>query len=404
MLSGLLPEIAVRDVVMWDRLYRDATWNGVPFNILKTDGDEGKRIDAQSLPYVDAPTINVMGDSIPSIKIDAVFVGNDSLVKANEFISELRNEPVGVLEHPYLGELRLVYQKSSFSFSTEKGKVSLRIEFLRQGKPVPLPKVSSKSLSSYTEPVLFFGAQEFEEQIKRANVSEVSLVQDDYDAMISDVDYLASQIQTSDLDDLYNQINDAKNLVSSIAADPLLFVNNVSDMLQTFTNAMEKIQPESTQATSLHITAEKTLKNRERSAFTSMLKLQTTTTQLHLNRELALVANSEDSSLITVNIDHAYRSINQIKNTLNDRIEESTATADHKKLPLSNALIVLKDEVSKQLIKVNNYKNNTVTTQTFSPTPSMVLSYDHELPLSEFEKINTTGHPLFISGDVVVKK
>ncbi len=397
---------------MWPKKYDQASWNGIAFNILKTDDEEGKRLDAKALPYSDDHFIEVMGATIPTYTIEAVFVGADSLSDASSFRSELRQNPVGVLEHPYLGELKLVYKTSSQSFTTKKGLVSLALSFIRQGKPIDLPKTTAKSLNRFTDPVIASGTDQFEKQIQASNVAEVEIVKSEYQVLLDDIGYLATQSKTQD-NVLLGQISGAKTALSSLANNPRGFADQVSGMMDGFvTNVQSNSAADPVarlQANSLEKTTKAKLVANEASATTNLLKLQTTTAQLKLNRELAAVTNSESSSDMALNpdsqnLDHSYDSINQVKTALDQRITENTSAADYETLPLVDNLSSLKSEVVTQQTKVGKYQAELITADTYSPKPSMLLAYENECDLTEFEWLNNSPHPLFVSGSYQVKK
>lgn len=397
---------------MWPKKYDQASWNGIPFNILKSDNEEGKRLDAKALPYSDDHFVGVMGDDIPTHTFEAVFVGADSLSDANSFRSELRKNPIGVLEHKYLGELKLVYKTSSQSFTTKKGVVTLVLSFINQGKSIGFQKTTSKSLDSFTDPVIASGTDQFEKQIQASNVAQVETVKSEYQVLLDDIGRLANQSKTQD-NVLLGQISGAKTALSSLANNPRGFADQVSGMMDGF---VKNVQSNSAtdpagqvQANSLEKTTKAKLVANEASATTNLLKLQTTTAQLKLNRELAAVTNSETSSDLALNpnsqsLDNSYSSINQVKTALDQRITENTSAASYETLPLVDNLSSLKSEVVKQQAKVVQYQSELITADSYSPKPAMCLAYENECDLAEFEWLNNSPHPLFVSGSYQVKK
>lgn len=396
---------------MWDRKYKVGSWNGLAINILKTDEVDSMRLDARSLPNREEPYIKPMGSGIPTMDIDAVFVGINALVDANAFVRELKKNPEGVLEHPYLGELKLVFENVRRTITSEKGKVVIVLNFLKQGKPVILQRVSSRSVSSLTSSVLDAGTNQFEQQIQAANVSEIALVQDEYQVLLDDMSYLSSQIKSpgDELSDLQSKINQVKGKTSSIANEPKAFAVSVNTLLSDFSSMANIEQPQTYEAISLERSTNLKLINNEATATTNLLKLQATTTRIKTSRELAAVENSQSAQDLAIasskDLAQNYNAINQLKISLGDRIAENTATATYQNMDLVDRLFELDTELSSQLGKVQSYQDKVQTVSTFNHKPSMALAHENEQSLSDFEWLNKSAkHPLFMSGDIKVQK
>lgn len=398
---------------MWPRKYKHASWNGITFNILKTDEVDSMRLDARSLPNRDEPYIKPMGSGIQKIDINAIFIGPNSLADANAFVRKLKKNPEGVLEHPELGELKLVFENVRRTITTTKGQVTLVINFLKQGKPVILQRVSSRSVSSLTSSVLDAGTNQFEQQIQinAANVSEIAQVQDEYQVLLDDMSYLFSQIKlpSDELADLFRQINEVKGKVSSIANDPKAFAVSVNALLSDFSSIANTEQPQTYEAISLERSTNLKLINNEATANTNLLKLQATTTRIKTSRELATVENSQSAQDLarasSKDLNQNYNAINQLKISLGDRIAENTATANYQNMDLVDRLFALDTELSSQLSKVQGYQDKVQTLSTFAPKPSMALAHENEQPLNDFEWLNKSAkHPLFMSGDIKIQK
>ncbi len=122
---------------MWERKYEQGRWNGLTLNILSTSIDGGKRLHISELPYVDLPSIKVMGSAASKLNLEVVLVGRNSLVDANNLLANLNKTPKGELEHPWLGELSLVFESHSQKIDTKLGLVTLSLSFVR-GRDVPM--------------------------------------------------------------------------------------------------------------------------------------------------------------------------------------------------------------------------------------------------------------------------
>ncbi|MBN2605981.1 MAG: DNA circularization N-terminal domain-containing protein [Thiotrichales bacterium] len=408
---------------MWDKKYDKATWNGIQFNILKTDDEQGKHVDAKEIPYSDSHYHDVLGDKIPTYTIEAVFVGADSLNEANAFRSELRQNPEGTLEHPYLGELYLVYQNSTQSISTKKGLVKLALKFITQGKPVELPKSFSKSLTNYSDQVISQANIQFENQMNAASVDQITTTQNEFDSYLNDMDYLANQLQLDGSGlELKTKINAAKRSISSISTNPGEFVSQIDGIMTSLVSVVQSSYTATTNTStsnnsilSFEKVVDKRFKDNEQSQATPLIKLHSTTVRLKLNRALAAVSDSTDitgrssagdltKTLNGINLDTAYQSIETVKASVEQRYQESTSTADYETMPLVEAIANLNNHVQNQLIKLNDFRETLQKIDVYSPTPSMCLAFTHDSTLSEFEALNAIAHPLFIHGEIKVKK
>jgi prophage DNA circulation protein len=210
------------EIGMWERKVKTAKWNGVAFNIQQTTLDNGKRLQVVELLYVDDPYINVMGAKAKGINLEAVFVGVNSLADANAFVAKLESDPIGALEQPYLGEMSLVYQSVSQSFSTKKGLVTLALKFLKQGKAVALTRVriDEKPLSELSNDLMAASKQQFMRDMAAASPDEISTLQDDFNNLLSTLKSIASR-STQDslrLTPLHHEIQAAVNILAIIVA------------------------------------------------------------------------------------------------------------------------------------------------------------------------------------------
>lgn len=392
---------------MWDKQYDQASWNGIAFNILKTNDEQGKRIQAKELANSEDHFVEVLGDSIQKYTIEAIFVGADSLKESNAFRSALRKTPEGTLEHPYLGELDLFYQTSSQSISTKKGLVTLSLTFISKGKPIELPKTFSKSLDNYTDPVIEQANVQFENQVKAANVDELNTIKSEFGSFLSDMDHIANQQPNTELlNKLSLQANEAMRAINSISADPKGFAEQVSSLMNNTADSIG--QSSQSSSGSMATTIDKRLANNEQKG-TALIRLHSTTSRLKLNQELAAVTDSTDLSDLTTrlngkNLDKAQLSISNVQKSLNDRYMESSASADYDTWELVNALSDLKQQVQNQSSKISGYQSQLKDDVVYSPTPALSLAYENNVSLNDFTSINNVQHPLFVQGDIKVKR
>ncbi|MBD3611122.1 MAG: DNA circularization N-terminal domain-containing protein [Hydrogenovibrio crunogenus] len=390
---------------MWARQYEQARWNGIAFNVLKTSNEEGKRIQAKEMANSDDHYIDVLGDKIPKYSLEAVFVGENSLQEANAFRTALRKTPTGTLEHPYLGVLDLVYETSSQSISTKIGLVTLSISFVSKGKPIELPQNFAKSLDNYTDPVIEQANVQFESQVKASNVDQLNTIKEEFGGFLSDMDAIANQLPNTDLQNkLSQQANAAMRSVNTISANPKGFAEQVGSLMN---NAADSIS-QSGNATSMATTIDKRLADNEQKG-TALIRLHSTTTRLKLNKSLSAVTDSANLSDLTSRLDgknltDAQNSINTLQQSLNDRYMESSASAEYDTWELVNALSDLKQQVQNQAGKLTTYQAQIKNESVYSPTPALYLAYANDSSLDEFNGLNSVRHPLFVQGQIKVKR
>ncbi len=163
---------------MWERQYEHGRWNGHKLNILSTAIDGGQRLQVSDIPYAQLPHVKIMGSKSRNFNLEVVFVGANSLADANAFISNLEASPTGELEHPWLGELPLVFETFSQSISTKRGLVILSLTFVRAGVSPTITartKVRAKEQASIVESL---SSQSFSQDVKGMSVSEINQTQD----------------------------------------------------------------------------------------------------------------------------------------------------------------------------------------------------------------------------------
>lgn len=388
---------------MWDKQFEQASWNGTAFNILKTVRDGGKRLQVVELPYKDDPSIWILGGKAKGYKIDAVFVGANALRDANAFESVLDSDPVGNLEHPYLGELNLVYQTSSMAFSTKHGIVTLSLKFIKQGALIEVPTTSIKSIKSYTQEVIKQSADEFVRVVKQANANEIAIFQQEFTTLLQKLRLIANQMQRPGivLSQLNNQINDGLSAISTIANAPKSFAEHVSATLNnlasqlnqaTITNPSVK-----TATTTTGDFANRQLKQVEQSSTNKHIKTLTTMTTIETN-----VFINTSMIAASINIEIAEASINAIALRVNDRLTEATEQATFDGYDLVVSIERLTAELAKHQARIDVIKQTLITTSVFTPIPELALAHKLECPLEQFDALNAISHPLFVTGKVRV--
>ncbi|WP_028864305.1 DNA circularization N-terminal domain-containing protein [Psychromonas aquimarina] len=426
---------------MWERKVKTAKWNGVAFNIQQTTLDNGKRLHVAELPYADEPQIKVMGAKAKAVSLEAVFVGGDSLMDANAFVAELEDSPIGSLEHPYLGELSLVYQSSSQSFSTKKGLVTLSLKFLKQGKHVVLTSthLDEKPVSRLSADVMSASSEQFVRDVEQASPAQITSLQDDFTSLLNTLKSIANRATQGSmrLARLHHQIQDGINAVNTIIDVPAAYaahldavIDSLKKVLFDESSASENNSSDSAQSlgqaspnktTVSQSLANKTGMSMTQSACTLMHKLikpgsvsahcniQITVAIVLLSEELDLLDKEEVLSFDTFtdsavenavdnSIDKAAVSIKVISKLIDDRLQEVTQSADYESLLLVESLDALRESVIKQSNKINTLLQSVNRTEVFSKRPLLCIAQSKQCRSTELSALNAIKHPLFVSG------
>ena len=201
---------------MWERQHDHARWNGLKLNIQSTSLDGGKRLQISEIPYADLPHIQVMGSKAQTFNIEAVFVGASSLAEANTLIKNLENTPKGELEHPWLGDLALVYQEHSLNISTQKGLVTLSLKFVRSGTSPSIYAPTRVRSKHKTQSIEQLAQQSLIESIDDLNVAQIQQIQKDASTTLNVLFDITDRLTLSDdiLQPVHIMINSAISAVS----------------------------------------------------------------------------------------------------------------------------------------------------------------------------------------------
>lgn len=402
---------------MWDREFDRASWNGVPVNLLKTSIERGKRVNVQNLPYSDEPFVEVMGEESRSYKFDAIFVGKDSLGQASAFIAALSSEPEGTLEHPYLGELELIYTKSSQSFSTKQGEVILSLEFLMKGLPITLPATYSKSVDGLTAEADEWAMLDFSEAMKGLPLDEINKIKAKLDAFVGKLNKLSSQLQMpiTALGQIQTKIQSALGAVASIANAPRSFasalfasvnglVSGIASSLGGIAYGVTGNAPKASRdmlsafrSSPSSATSDPADRLIKASSFSALLRLSPQLlVTMDAQNEKSLIAAIEPIGGIAV----AEMAIKQLSILADELIDEATRSASSDSIGLVESLLAIKTELNTQLKKLDAAFLASVSVMAVSPTPVYVLAQRYDADLTRISCINDVDHPLFVNGEV----
>jgi len=212
---------------MWERQYEYGRWNGHKLNILSTAIDGGQRLHVSDIPYAELPHVKTMGSKARNINLEVVFVGASSLADSNAFISNLDSTPSGELEHPWLGELSLVFETFSRSISTKRGLVSLSQTFVRAGITPTIAVATSISAKEQSDIVESISSQLFVHDVQSMDVAQVNQTQDRFTQALNILVDIRNRLELADelLQSIDHAINEAYSAITGLVNEPLRFAN-----------------------------------------------------------------------------------------------------------------------------------------------------------------------------------
>ncbi|WP_411063259.1 DNA circularization N-terminal domain-containing protein [Vibrio rotiferianus] len=231
---------------MWERQYEHGRWNGHKLNILSTAIDGGQRLHVVEIPYEDLPHIKVMGSKARTFNFEIVFVGTSSLADANAFIANCEASPEGELEHPWLGELKLVYQSYSQNISTKRGLVTLSLSFVRAGISPTISAPSIVRTREQASAVEKISTKVFVKDVEEMSVAEIAQTQDDFTKMHDALVDITNRLDLDDekKQDINNALNTAYSAISSISNDPEDFASLMSIAVDAVAEGVQ-LEPDS---------------------------------------------------------------------------------------------------------------------------------------------------------------
>lgn len=120
----------------WQDGLRPASFRGVPFSVLATDGQLGRRAAVHEYPGRDKPWVEDLGRRARVFSLHAVVLGADWMAQRDALISALEAAGPGELVHPTLGALQATLIDSRVMESTaEGGMARFDLEFVEAGEP-----------------------------------------------------------------------------------------------------------------------------------------------------------------------------------------------------------------------------------------------------------------------------
>ncbi|MGR6861821.1 DNA circularization N-terminal domain-containing protein [Aliivibrio salmonicida] len=408
---------------MWERKYEQGRWNGLVLNILSTAIDGGKRLHISEIPYADLPTIKVMGSAASNLSIDVVLVGRNSLVDANVLLANLDKTPKGELEHPWLGELPLVFETYSQKIDTKLGLVTLSLSFVRGGELPALSSIVTSGamfdVSVQSDEVIAVSSTTFAADVDAASISDIETLRTRFTGLVTNLQGVASRlsIPSQTLSLLNQELNSALIAVSSIANAPMQFAEQLSKTVKSVAKAVRsENKVASVSINSSSQLASEAVDN-SRMAQTSMLELiDLSAPSAHLNVQIVVAAvlmskdiaelTQRDSFDVVQSSTQPLFILNDLKRITTEmevRIGDATRVSTLESLELFNALVVLKDGINTQIGKVIKGSVPTRHKTLPRPVPALALSYQYYSNAELVAALNPTQHPLFLRDVVAIE-
>ncbi|KPU82625.1 hypothetical protein JI57_03960 [Psychromonas sp. PRT-SC03] len=398
---------------MWERKYEHGRWNGLDLNILSTSIDGGKRLQVSEIPYADLPDIKVMGSKAIGIDIDVVLIGSHSLVDANMLLDNLTHSPRGELEHPWLGELALVFESYSQKIDTKLGLVSLSLKFIRDGRRTSTTLTATlasapTSIEQQTDEVEKVSTKTFEQDVKTMGISDINTLQKEFTGLVNQLAGIANKlsIPSQMLSALNQEINRALMSISSIANAPSQFAEQLSATIDSVANAIHVDASPSNEAV-----------DNSRAAQSMMLELvDEASPSTHYNTQLVVASVKMSNDIARIEPQESFDVVNstgqpetilsdltRITTEIGQRINEATQASTLESIEVYDALTALNEGVNAQINKVK--KGSLAQSVITCPrlVSGLVLAQQSQCAYDLVMALNPLQHPLFLTGVVMMR-
>lgn len=116
----------------WAQTLLDASFDGLVFEIVKTDDSAERAIVEHSYPYVDGSDVEDMGRGARHISVEAIFYGDDYETRLQAFLAKLDQSGARELIHPVFGSIKKAQAaRSSVHHDAENpDSASVSVEFI----------------------------------------------------------------------------------------------------------------------------------------------------------------------------------------------------------------------------------------------------------------------------------
>ncbi|MCE7567929.1 DNA circularization N-terminal domain-containing protein [Aliivibrio fischeri] len=395
---------------MWEREYEKGRWNGLELNILTTSINGGQRLHVSEIPYADLPSIKVMGSAANSIDLEVLLVGKASLVEANNLLASLNAAPKGELEHPWLGELPLVFETFSQKISTKRGVVELSLKFLRDGKAPQLSSSASITVSSKEQAseVEESSTKTFVQDVEEMDAAQVSSLQERFTYAINQLVGISTKLNvpSQTLSALNQELNSALVAISSIANAPEQFADQLSKTVDSVADAV-RFEPDS----------ENEAVDNSRAAQSSMLAaIDPNAPSAHYNVQMVTAAVKMSKTVATLEQENEFDIVNakgqpsimmsdlkQLTVAISQRVNEVTMNSTLESLELFYALTGLKEGIETQYNKVKTGSEAQRFIERGRYIPALFLAHQTYTDTALISALNSQKHPLFMNGTLSMR-
>lgn len=122
----------------WANTLQDASFRGVPFEVLGVGDEGGKTLAVIQLPYVNGARVDDMGNEPEAIAVRALLRGDDYETRLQSLLNALRTQGHGELVHPIFGALRVLPLRWRVEHEAERrDQAELSIQFLEDKSSQP---------------------------------------------------------------------------------------------------------------------------------------------------------------------------------------------------------------------------------------------------------------------------
>ncbi len=395
---------------MWVRQYEKGRWNGLELNILTTSIDGGKRLHVSEIPYADLPSIKVMGSAASSIDLTVVFVGSDSLARANALLRSLDKTPTGELEHPWLGELALVFETYSQEINTTLGVAQLSLSFRREGKLPTLTSTVTETVNSQQQAssVETVSTKTFAVDVEAMDVAQVNTLRQDFTHAVGQLVGISNKLKipSQTLVALNQELNSALVAISSIANAPGQFAEQLSITIDSVASAVRSEDAPDNEAVDNSRTAQATmLKAINPDTPSAHYNVQMVTAAVKMSKDIARLESDDTYSVLASKGQPTLikSDLIRISEQISNRIDEVTDVSTSERLELYHELVALKEGVDAQCDKVKKGSEPEQFTQRGRFIPALALAHSSYSQEALITALNSAQHPLFMRGTIAMR-
>jgi len=119
----------------WREELRSASYRGVPFEVESHDLSSGRRGSLHEYPERDTPYFDDLGRRARRFSVEAFVIGDEYTAQRDALLRACERPGVGILSHPYYGELRVVCREFSVNESRRDGGMArFALSFIEAGQ------------------------------------------------------------------------------------------------------------------------------------------------------------------------------------------------------------------------------------------------------------------------------